>query len=131
MCVFAVAYIASGTQTGFQANNNNFIGLDLQQDWNKNYMEKTYFCSSNNVPYVSFATSDDSLRYLVERWKDRMYQVEQIDAKLITKFYILNFAATNTGSGRQQIYDSYDPTQLSNLESEVQSAINLFNSSNV
>ena len=129
MCVFAAAYIASGTQTGFQANNNNFIGLDLQQDWNKNYMEKTYFCSSNNVPYVSFATADDSLKYLVERWKDRMYQVEQIDAKSITKFYICQFAA-QTLNRDTEIYNTYDPTQLSNLESEVQSAINLFNSSN-
>ena len=128
MCVFAAAYIASGTQTGFQANNNNFIGLDLQQDWNKNYMEKTYFCSSSNVPFVSFATSDDSLKYLVERWKDRMYKVEQIDAKTIAKFYIEQFAAQTLN--REDIYNSYDPTQLSNLESEVQSAINLFNSSN-
>jgi hypothetical protein len=130
MCVFAAAYIASGTQTGFQANNNNFIGLDLQQNWNKNYMETRFFCSSSNVPFASFANADDSIKYLVQRWKDRMYQVQQIDAKLITKFYILNFAATNTGTGREDIYNSYDPALLSNIETEVQNAINLFNSSN-
>jgi hypothetical protein len=126
--IFAAAYIASGTQTGFQANNNNFIGLDLQQNWGKNYMDKTFFCSSNNTPYVSFVTPDDSLIFLVERWKSRMYQITQIDKKEVTKFYIINFAPVR--DGREDIYNSYDPTQLSNLETEVQTAIDLFNSSN-
>ncbi len=93
-------------------------------------METRFFCSSSNVPFASFANADDSIKYLVQRWKDRMYQVQQIDAKLITKFYILNFAATNTGTGREDIYNSYDPALLSNIETEVQNAINLFNSSN-
>jgi len=97
LLLFSTVYIASATQTGFQANNNNFIGLNIQDNWGPNFTKKSYFCSSDNTPYVSFSNLEESVSFIFERW----------------------------------LYNAYDPSQLSSIESEVQAAINLFNSSNV
>jgi len=130
LLLFSTVYIASATQTGFQANNNNFIGLNIQDNWGPNFTKKSYFCSSDNTPYVSFSNLEESVSFIFERWKSRVLTMDQpVSAKEITKFWIINFAA-NT-EGRIDLYNAYDPSQLSSIESEVQAAINLFNSSNV
>ena len=128
--IFVSTYIASASQpSGFKANNYNFIGLDLTENWGDNYMKKTYFCSGDNVPYASFDGLQNCLTFLVERWKSRIVTMASNPTEVeYTKFWIENFAA-NT-SGRDAIYSNYDPSQLNSLQSEVKSAINLFNSTN-
>jgi len=128
--VFVSTYIASAAQpSGFKANNYNFIGLDLNEYWGDNYINKTYFCSGDNVPYASFDSLKTSLTFLVERWKGRIVTMPNNPTEVeYTKFWIENFAA-NT-SGRDAIYSNYDPSQLSSLQNEVKSAISLFNSTN-
>jgi hypothetical protein len=130
LLLFCSSYITTGTQTGFQTNNNNFIGLDISENWGLNYMTNNYFCSTDNKPYASFNSPEDSFRFLSERWGPKVNNNGLLDitAKEITKFWIINFAA-NTTNG-DSIYTSFDPNQLSTIESEVQNAINLYNASN-
>ena len=60
---------------------------------------------------------------LLIRWKDRMVNVPNSEPKSITKFLILNNSAEVLN---ENVYTTMDPTQLSNIESKVQTAVNKF-----
>lgn len=130
LVVFSSVYLESAIEPeGFGANNFNFIGLKLNQDWGQNYMKPSYFCSSDNTPYASFSSAKDSIKFLTERFAGRMVKLENpVDEKSITKFWIENFSANN--SGTQQLYSSFNLDQLNSIQSKVQKALNLFNSLN-
>ena len=126
LILFASCYISTGLPNGFQANNNNFIGLPLNRDWPLNYFQFRYFCSTDNIPFASFKTPDDSIRFLRDKWLAFQPILNNVNtAKEITKFWINNFAGASSSA-----YDTFDPNQLSNIETEVQKAIDLYNSSN-
>ena len=124
--VFSSIYLTSWNGSGFQSNNNNFIGIDIQENWGPStYFNSKFYCSSDNKSYPSFNTVDDSIKFLVERWKQRVINLPiSAGEKDITKFWILNFAA-NT-SGRESIYNSYPATDLTNIETKVANAITLY-----
>jgi hypothetical protein len=62
---------------------------------------------------------------LLERWKNRMGNVPNNTAKEITKFWELNFGATQN---QPNVYTGMDSTKLSNIESKVQKSIETLNS---
>jgi hypothetical protein len=129
LILFCSSYITTGINNGFQTNNNNFIGLTLDQDWGDNFrFQKNYFCSSNNTPFASFNTPEDSFRFLRDRWLSFANIYKWKTAEEITRHWIIYFASDT--KNRELVYNQFDPTQLSNIESEVKQAINFYNSTN-
>jgi hypothetical protein len=131
LIVFSSIYISSWNGTGFQANNNNFIGLSIQNNWGPSpYFNNKFFCSSDNQPFASFNSVDNNITFLVERWKLRMQfpqlfsQTLVVNEKDIAKFWIINFDANSTN--RESIYNSYPANDLSTLESKIANAISIY-----
>jgi hypothetical protein len=132
--VFAALYLGSGTDKGFIAYDYNFAGVDISQDWGptSSYFNgnKQYFCLSSQsyiLPYAVFDDLSNSIRFLLERWKGRVNKsITEVNKTTITKFWILNFKSEIQ---QENVYTTYDPTQLSNIESKVQTSIDLFNGS--
>jgi hypothetical protein len=134
--VYAAMYLESGSSTGFKSYESNYSGVDLSKSWgnSKVYFEtsKNYFCLKNDdsgltLPYAVFESSSKNIEMLLQRWKGRMVNVPNNDAKSISKFLILNSGAEILADN---VYTTMDPTQLSNYESKVQTAIDKFNSFN-
>ena len=133
LIVFSSIYISSWNGTGFQANNNNFIGLNIQNYWGQSpYFNNKFFCSSDNQPFASFNNVDDNIKFLVERWKLRMQfplipsQTLVVNEDDIAKFWIINFDANSTTTNRQEVYDSYPASDLSILKSKITEAIGIY-----
>jgi hypothetical protein len=126
LTVFSSIYLTSYNGTGFKSNNNNFIGLNIEENWGDSpYFRKSFFCTSENKPYATFDNIDNSILFLVERWKNRMVSLpDNSTEKEIAKFWIINFAS-NT-SGRESVYNSYPPADLSNLEVKIKDAISQY-----
>ena len=127
LIVFSSIYISSWNGTGFQANNNNFIGLNIQNNWGPSpYFNNKFFCSSDNQPFASFNSVDNNITFLVERWKLRMQfpQTSVVNEKDIAKFWIINFDANSTN--RESVYNSYPANDLSILESKITNAISIY-----
>jgi len=129
--VFAALYLGSGTDKGFIAYENNFSGIDLSQDWGPTSVyfssNKRYFCLSSNSKTLPYAVFDDlynNVRFLIEKWKGRTKFLPDNSKTTLTKFWILNFSSQIKD---ENVYTTYDPTQLSMLESKVQTSIDLFN----
>lgn len=132
LILFSAIYIATWNGSGFQTNNNNYIGLNIQDDWGKNYMKNTYYCDSQNRPFASFENADDSIKFLAERWKLRVkgLLIEGSEPQnKITKFWIINYAA-NT-SGRESVYNTYPSNDLNFINNKVINAITLYKGSNL
>jgi hypothetical protein len=129
--IYAAMYLESGNSTGFKSYESNYTGVELTAKWGgdlKTYFDnKNYFClKSDNgltLPYAVFETSSKNIQMMVSRWKDRMVTVPDNSAKSITKFWILNNGAEIKD---ENVYTTMDPTQLSNIESKVQTSIGLF-----
>ena len=134
--IYASMYLESGTSTGFKSYESNYTGIDLTKSWgtSKVYFEtsKNFFCLKNDdngltLPYAVFETSAKNIEMLLQRWKGRMVNVANNEAKSISKFLILNSGAEILADN---VYTTMDATQLSNYESKVQTAIDKFNSFN-
>jgi hypothetical protein len=124
--IFSCLYLESGNETGLSCYENNYAGIDITQWWAQpsDYFNKTYFCSKNNTPYASFDSIEKCVEFLVKRWEKRMGNILNVDSKNITKFIILN---NNTVKTRDiNVYDTYNTTDLSNLENNVVKAINIY-----
>lgn len=130
--VFASAYLTTGTGKDFRTYENNYFGISISpkeqtEKWGSldTYFSssKKYYCSPSNISYATFDNLDNSVKFVTSKWKNSMFDI-QITKESIAKFLILN---QNTSVKRNEtIYSSYDPTQKSNIESEVQKAIDLF-----
>ena len=131
-CVFAALYLESSTTTGFESYENNYAGIDLTQSWGESgkyfNSNQQYFClksDTTTLPYAVFDDLTNNVVMLLERWKGRMGIVPNNTAKEITKFWILNFGATQKDLN---VYTGMDATKLSNIESKVKKSIDLVNS---
>jgi hypothetical protein len=126
--IFSAMYLASYIGSKFKTNQNNFAGIRLDENWggvSTYFYGNKYYCSSDNTPYAYFENLEKSVEFLVARWGLRMGNVT-LDEKSITKFLMLNPGANTLN---ENIYTTYDKTNLSTLESKVKKAINLFISS--
>lgn len=141
--VFATMYLGSGDKTkGFISWENNYSKVNLTEtdgNWGKNvscdgnvqggslayFPKREYFSLEPGIPYAVFNSVDDNVKMILARWYNRA--IPNVDAKEITKFWILNFTSKMR---EENVYTTYDPTQLSNLENQVQESISVFNSLN-
>jgi hypothetical protein len=127
--IFATLYIESGKDNGFTAYENNFAGIDLPSNWGgsiKPYIKQQFFCLTNDkttLPYAEFKDAYSLIEFISIRWKDRMGGVE-VNSKSIAKFWIENLSPNRTSSN---VYDSFDKTKLSNLETKIEKSIQTFN----
>jgi hypothetical protein len=143
--VFATMYLGSGDKNkGFVSWENNYSKVNLTEtdgNWGKNtsceggapqggslayFPKREYFSLEPGIPYGVFNSVDDNVKMLLARWYNRA--LPNVDNKEITKFWILNFTSKMRD---ENVYTTYDPTQLSNLENQVQESINLLNSLNL
>jgi hypothetical protein len=129
--IFAMMWLnGNGSSAGFTANNYNYAGIDLTSSWGQSgnaYFLKEYFCSSNNVPYVSFDSYFDIIEFLAKRWKSRMPSIKQDNYLEITKFIILN---SKQEIKPESFYEDYEIVDLTNIETEVESAIRQYDQAN-
>jgi hypothetical protein len=127
--IFATLYIESGKDNGFTAYENNFAGIDLTSNWGgsiKPYIKQQFFCLTNDkttLPYAEFKDTYSLIEFISIRWKDRMGGVE-VNSKSIAKFWIENLSPNRTSAN---VYDSFDKTKLSNLETKIEKSIQTFN----
>jgi hypothetical protein len=127
--IFATLYIASGGQTGLSSLENNYAGIDITQYWgaSSEYFKNVYYCSSTNTPYATFESLTTCVKFLSERWKNRI-DFKHVTADVITKFWILN---SNTSKVRpSNVYDTYNEIDLQNITSKVTESINIFTGTN-
>ena len=122
--IFAFIWVNSnGATVGFSSNNFNFGGIDLTSSWGQsgesNFV-KQYYCSNNNVPYVSFENAEKFVTFLSNRWKARVATITEDNYKEITKFIILN---SKQNIKPESIYEDMDIIDLGNIETQVQLAI--------
>lgn len=129
--IFAMMWLnGNGSDEGFAANNYNYAGIDLTSSWGQSgsaYFLKEYFCSSKNVPYVSFDSYYDIIEFLAKRWKNRMPSIKKDNYIDITKFIILN---SKQEIKPESFYEDYEIVDLNNIEAEVQSAILAYDQAN-
>jgi hypothetical protein len=128
--IFSLGYLMSNNSNEFKSLENNFIGIGLKKRWGGSvdgFFKKQYYCSNNGIPYVSFDTIVDNIRFLNSRWGGRMDEV-QITKESISKFIILNLNPVTNQEENQKIYLNYDSNSLQNIETNVEKAIKIYNS---
>ena len=134
--VFASLYIASGTNDGVTAYDKNYSNITLDQYWGETFSikwfsGKQYFCGALNSdktdrPYVSFASLNDCIGMLCERWLPKMGEIKNLDTPDdIAKFWILY---NNSNVKREDnVYTTYNSTELDNLKSKITESFKIFN----
>lgn len=129
--VFAAFYLESGSENGFEAYENNFSGIQIDQNWG-NISEfvgnEQFFClKSGNftAPYAVFNDINSNTRMLITRWYNRMHNLTNNSAKEIAKFWILNNSAVKKPDN---VYTSMTEADIKNIEEKVQKSINIWNS---
>jgi hypothetical protein len=134
--IFSTIYLASNDGTGLTTYENNFGGITIDQNWggSDTYFDtnKNFYCSSKNHPNAVFDSFSDSVTMLVKRWEQRMGSLTDDSVTQISKFWILNenIAETKIRINPVNVYDKMSATDKGNIESKVQSAINIFKGSN-
>ena len=123
--IFAMMYLSSGVKDGFETNGHNYAGISIKDGWgaiSTYFYSKLYYCSSGNVPYAIFENLTNSVKFLIERWGQRMGDVTDISKESITKFLIIN-----SGPNRNEdLYNKYSADELVNYQNKVDEAINIF-----
>jgi hypothetical protein len=129
--IFCAVYLQTDDNgTGLKTVGNNFGGISISKNtqsegWGNvnEYFDKQYYCSRFDVPYVIFKSPEKSISFLINRWKDRMTTVE-LTKESITKYLIIN---NDTSIQRSlDVYDKFNTTQKSNIESNVEKALKLY-----
>ncbi len=127
--VFAAIYLGSSNGTELETKENNYSGIDLLQYWGNtglNLFNEQYYCSSSNIPYSIFSDLPKHVAFLIARWKDRVKQLPEITSKEIVKFYTLYFSANQKNIDVYNNLVQNNPSQLSQMEANVQKSIDLF-----
>jgi hypothetical protein len=133
--IFVALYLESGTATGFEAFENNFAGITLDQNWaNQSRFfndNSEYFClksDTTTLPYAVFDDISNNISVLIERWYLRTGSITSIDASTLTKFWAINRRA-NTSEG-QSAYNQLETqtATLSNLVAKAQKALDIWKS---
>jgi hypothetical protein len=124
--IFTTLHLASGTLQQFESNENNFAGIKLNEYWgdgSNSYLKgNQYYCSAGNQPFALFNTPTDNINFLISRWSKRVGNIKSITKEELTKFWIINEDATQK---LPNVYSTMDKTQLTNIENEVQKAIDV------
>jgi len=134
--VFVALYLESGNSTGFEAYENNFAGIDLNQYWGNQSQyfngNQQFFClkgsDGNTKPYAVFDDLTNNIKVLIDRWRSKTSQITSIDGNSLFKFWSINFGA-NTSQGNS-VYSQLQsqPATLSQLEAKAQKAIDIWKS---
>ena len=128
--VFAKMYLNSSDSVGLKTQSNNYSGTDLMSDWGQSvsvyFTKNQYYCGgiSNTKPYVIFDSLDTNIDFLISRFTGRVSEIKDLTSSEITKFIILYGDAAISNSN---VYTTMNPTDITNMESKVTQAINLFN----
>ena len=133
--IFSTFYLATNNGTSFKSVEYNFAGISIDKsqpsDWGANkqfFAEGFYYCSTSNIAYAPMYDTASSIQMLVNRWSTRMSTIPTDTAKDITKFWVLN---SNTPVIRNEdVYTKLSDTDKTNIETKIQKAIDIFNSSN-
>jgi len=139
--IFAAMYVESANgNSKITAYENNFAGVTLTGDWgststyfkgNQQFFCQTSANDSTTLPYAVFDDLANHLTFLINRWRFRMTSDVEINAKSITKFLIINNLTIDGPKMKgNEVYNTYDPTKLKNLEDKVQKSIDVFNATN-
>jgi hypothetical protein len=123
--IFSAMYLTSGTEQQFEAKENNFAGIKLNEYWgeiSKRFKGEQYYCSTSQKPFATFDTPLSNIEFLIERWGKRIGNNTSNTATEITKFWIINEDATQK---LPNVYSSMDVYQLGEIEMEVQKAIDI------
>ena len=134
--VFAALYIASGTNDGLTALDNNYSNITVDQYWgeafsNKWFSNKQYLCGTINSdkserPYFSFSNLGECVGMLCDRWLPKMGLITNINTPDdIAKFWIL---FNNSSVERENnVYTSYNSVDLQNLKDKITESFKIFN----
>ena len=133
--VFAKMYLSSSNGSKLQTVGHNYSGVDLNPYWGATgdtYFMTKYYCDSSNSPdgksqtaYAIFNSVNDHINFLIDRYSKRVSMIKTIDAKDIAKFLILY--SDNGIPKNEDEYTTMNPTDITNIESRVQEAINIIN----
>jgi hypothetical protein len=129
--IFAKMYLNSSDTSGFKTIWNNYSGTKLTSDWGEPakvfFTKKQYYCAGvgNTEPYVIFENLTQNIDFLISRFSGRVSEIKELTPSEITKFIILYGDAAIASSN---VYTSMNPTNLTNMESKVDMAIKLYNS---
>ena len=130
--IFSSIYISSNNNNTLTTYENNFAGITIDQDWGESstyFVDKYFYCSSQNIPNATFSDLTQSVTFLVKRWSQRMSLLSNDSASEIAKFWILNAntSVTDKKLNPVNVYDQMSSIDKGNIETKVQSAINEFN----
>lgn len=133
--VFAALYLESGNSTGFESYENNYSGIDINQDW-KNLSiyfngNKQFFCiktSTTTLPYPVFDDLVNNVRMLIDKWRQRTGEIKKIDGEELTKFWVKNRNSDNSDGTSTYNKLQTQTNTLSNLESKAAKSIEIWDS---
>lgn len=139
--IFAALYVESADgDSKITAYENNFAGVTLTGPWgpSQRYFNgnKSFFCQSSSndsttLPYAVFDDIKNLITFIANRWNGRMTTDIAVTPESITKFLILNNLTIDGNKIKSvDVYNSYDPTKLKNLEAKVKKSIDVFNATN-
>ncbi|MDB4352036.1 hypothetical protein OAA60_01220 [Porticoccaceae bacterium] len=125
--IFASIYLASNKGNRLMSYDNNFSGIDIKQKYSQGivnqYMsKKTFYCSKNITPYVSFNSLTDNIGLLKSRWEKRVDNVTK-DKVSISKFLILNSSPTTL---KENVYTEMGESDKKKIEDLVNKSITLY-----
>jgi hypothetical protein len=129
--IFAKMYLNSSDSNSLNTIWNNYSGTKLTSDWGEAakvfFTKKQYYCAGvgNTEPYVIFENLTQNIDFLISRFSGRVSEIKELTPSEITKFIILYGDAAIASSN---VYTSMNPTNLTNMESKVDMAIKLYNS---
>ena len=127
--VFATIYLGSSNGTELETKENNYSGVDLLQNWGQtglSYFNQQFYCNSSNIPYSIFSDLSKHVEFLIARFSGKISLLPDITAKEIVKFYTLYFSANQKNIDVYNNLVQNNPSQLSQMEANVQKSIDLF-----
>lgn len=128
--VFTKMYLNSNQTDSLKTQSNNYSGTDLISDWGASvdeYFTTQYYCGNSNgkiKPYVVFDSLEKNVDFLISRYDKSSDIVQNITSTEITKFIILYSDANKSD---ENVYTTMNPTDITNIESNVTKAISLYN----
>ena len=129
-------YLGSGYDKGFEAFENNYSGVLLNESWQAigrtTFGRRSqFFClkdsSNQERPYAVFANLTDHIVLLIEKWRNKMTNVVANDIDSFTKFVILNQGVYKTRD--ESVYNSMTEDDKNTIKTKVQNAKNIFDAS--
>lgn len=128
--VFAKMYLNSSDSVGLKTQSNNYSGTDLMSDWGASvdaFFTKKYYCGGplNSNPYVMFDSLEKNIDFLISRFEKSSPTIKILNKEEISKFIILYSMAIPQD---ENVYTKMvGTTNLSDIESNVDKSIKLFN----